>query len=240
MDVSTTPSSNTQQYIKFIDKNGKDVGMLKTTHNTANYHKVEITAIAQKSDGSNLYGALMVYVKSDGTTKTDCPTPASNSNDTSIATTAWVKSKMLDFIYPIGSIYMSVNNVSPQTFLGGTWVALQDRFLIGAGHSYAVNATGGATTHTLSVNEMPSHSHTFAGSSIGSHTHTYTYFKLKDPRFSHGSFTGAEDTERMDQTSTTSNSGASGVSGSIAASGGNQAHSIMNPYLAVYMWKRTA
>lgn len=48
MDVSTTPSSNTQQYIKFIDKNGKDVGMLKTTHNTANYHKVRNNSYSSK------------------------------------------------------------------------------------------------------------------------------------------------------------------------------------------------
>jgi hypothetical protein len=76
-------------------------------------------------------------------------------------------------IYPVGSIYMSVNNVSPATFIGGTWTALTDRVLIGAGSNYTVNATGGATSHThtssahthttaghtLTVNETPSHGH---------------------------------------------------------------------------------
>lgn len=239
MDVTTTPSSDVINKLLWQDKNAKNVGWVKATHNTANQHVMELTAVAINSSNKEVYGAINVSVKPDGTTKTNAPNPASNSNDTSIATTAWVKSKMLDFIYPVGSIYMSVNNVSPQTFLGGTWIALKDRFLIGAGNSYAVNATGGATTHTLTVNEMPSHSHTFAGSSIGSHTHTLP-----------SANSDADGQERYcvsrspwgfnDSNYKTYSSGASSISGSIAASGGGKAHSIMNPYLAVYMWKRTA
>ena len=82
---------------------------------------------------------------------------------------------LLDKIYPIGSIYMSVNNVSPASFLGGTWAVLQDRFLIGAGSIYEVNATGGASSHThttgghtLTVSEIPSHTH----GSAGKHSHS--------------------------------------------------------------------
>ena len=62
-----------------------------------------------------------------------------NDIDTSVAITQ----QIFNLIYPIGSIYMNVNNVSPATFIGGTWTALTDRVLIGAGGGYTVNATGG-------------------------------------------------------------------------------------------------
>jgi len=129
------------------------------------------------------------------------------------------KTSLLNLIYPIGSIYMSVNDISPQSFLGGTWERLQDRFLIGAGNSYNVNATGGSTTHTLTIDEIPSHTHTINDRLVvwdqpnltALNTASYSGpFKLRDWH------TGITD-----------------------STGGGQAHSIMNPYLAVYMWKRT-
>ena len=87
---------------------------------------------------------------------------------------------------------------------------------------------------------MPSHSHTFAGSSIAAHNHIL--FTEGDGNTSYGDY--AVNSQRtwakLDNRYVTNTNGASGVSGSIAASGGNNAHSIMNPYLAVYMWKRTA
>ena len=54
---------------------------------------------------------------------------------------------LLDTIYPVGSIYMSVNNTSPASFLGGTWEQIKDRFLLGAG-SKSAGATGGEENHT--------------------------------------------------------------------------------------------
>lgn len=242
-DNTVAPSASTwQSMIIALDKNNKERATVQATLDPNGASRTKLMAIQQNSSGANVYNSLELSIKADGTQTTKIgASPASNSNDTSIATTAWVKSKMLDFIYPVGSIYMSVNNVSPQTFLGGTWIALKDRFLIGAGNSYAVNATGGATTHTLTVNEMPSHSHTFAGSSIGNHTHTISNvisYEGVNPKVNINHYT--EDYDFTYKNVQTSNSGASGVSGSIAASGGGKAHSIMNPYLAVYMWKRTA
>ena len=55
--------------------------------------------------------------------------------------------KMKNKMYPVGSIYMSMDNTSPASLFGGTWEQLKDRFLIGAGNSYAVNETGGTTEH---------------------------------------------------------------------------------------------
>ena len=66
---------------------------------------------------------------------------------------------MLDNIYPVGSIYMSVNSTNPGTLFGGTWAQIQDRFLLACGSTYANGATGGEATHTLTENEMPTHKH---------------------------------------------------------------------------------
>ena len=65
---------------------------------------------------------------------------------------------LLDICYPVGSIYQSTKATNPGTFLGGTWRSLSDRFLIGAG-AKAAGATGGEESHTLTVSEMPSHTH---------------------------------------------------------------------------------
>lgn len=50
-------------------------------------------------------------------------------------------------VYPIGSIYMSVNPTDPAYLFGGSWVALKDRFLVGAGGAYGVTTEGGSTSH---------------------------------------------------------------------------------------------
>jgi microcystin-dependent protein len=87
-------------------------------------------------------------------------------------------------IYPIGSIYMSVNNVDPSTVFGGTWQQIKDKFLLASGDTYNRGATGGSATvsytpsgsvgsHTLQVNEIPSHSHNYTrGTGVGNHTLT--------------------------------------------------------------------
>ena len=61
----------------------------------------------------------------------------------------------LDKIYPVGSIYMSVNSTSPATLFGGTWEQIKDKFLLASGNTYGAGTTGGEAKHTLTVNEMP-------------------------------------------------------------------------------------
>jgi hypothetical protein len=126
-------------------------------------------------------------------------------------------SDLLSKVYPVGSIYMSVNSTSPASFLGGTWSQLKDRFLLGAGSSYSNGATGGSATHTLTVDQMPSHSHdlidwVFWSASNGG----WTSFR-----------TGTNSSVSRDGLETES-------------VGGGKAHNNMPPYLVVYMWKRTA
>ena len=52
----------------------------------------------------------------------------------------------LDLVYPIGAIYMSMNNTDPSTLFGGTWTRIKDTFLLAAGDTYAGSTTGGSAT----------------------------------------------------------------------------------------------
>ena len=79
---------------------------------------------------------------------------------------------LLNRVYPVGSIYMSAVNISPASFLGGTWQAIeQGRMLMAAGSSWQAGTTGGATYHTLTVAEMPAHDHSATETAAGGHTH---------------------------------------------------------------------
>lgn len=71
---------------------------------------------------------------------------------------AWTSLK--DLIYPVGSIYMNASKTdNPGNIIGDTWTQIQGKFLLGASPSYKIGSTGGAATHTLTVNEIPKHSH---------------------------------------------------------------------------------
>ena len=81
-------------------------------------------------------------------------------------------SDLLNRVYPVGSIYMSAVNVSPASFLGGTWQAIeQGRMLMAAGSSWQAGTTGGAVYHTLTVAEMPAHDHSATETAAGAHAH---------------------------------------------------------------------
>ena len=155
-------------------------------------------------------------------------------------------SDLLDKIYPVGSIYMSMSATNPATLFGvGTWQRIsQGRMLLGADDStYKAGATGGEATHTLTVNEMPAHSHTGTTSTNGEHSHsaswlyawsgsdTWNYFAKSysdNPgTASGGSFT-IGNAGNHDHTFTTNNTG------------GGAAHNNMPPYLVCYIWQRTA
>lgn len=159
-----------------------------------------------------------------------------------------LKSFLVDSIYPVGSIYMSVSSTSPATLFGGTWSQLKDRFLLGAGDTYSNGATGGAATVTLTTSQIPSHTHTFTGSSAttssnGAHTHNIG----RDTDGGSGSSrytVHSSGTSGADGTSPTSSAGAHThtltAKGTNSNTGGGGSHTNMPPYLVVYMWKRTA
>lgn len=119
-------------------------------------------------------------------------------------------------VYPVGSIYISVNSTSPASLFGGTWEQIEDRFLLAAGSTYGAGSTGGEAEHTLTIDEIPSHTH-----EVTRYTST-------------GDLTGTG--YSRDQNVKTVKDTAYGP----YPTGGGQPHNNMPPYLAVYMWKRVA
>lgn len=111
---------------------------------------------------------------------------------TAAITEFWAKCKStfttIDSVYPVGSIYMSVNNTDPGTLFGGTWQQLEDTFLLGAGSSYSVNHVndetptidGGESTHTLTPAETATknHSHNYAKPNTPTGGHTLTISEI--------------------------------------------------------------
>ena len=90
----------------------------------------------------------------------------------SVSATNQVYLAILSAMHPVGSVYMSTSSTNPSSLFGGTWTAIKDRMLIGAGGDYSALATGGAKSVTLTASNLPSHTHTASSSSAGGHTHT--------------------------------------------------------------------
>jgi len=150
------------------------------------------------------------------------PTAAQSVNNTQIATTAYVRSavsSVAGFVAsePVGTLYMSTSSTGPATHRGGTWTQWgKGKFLVGKADSGTFNktpetsgATGGAETHTLTVSEMPSHTHQI-----------YSYASYSVP----GGVVGIN--------------GISGNVES-GAKGGGAAHNNLPPYEVVYIFKKT-
>ena len=139
------------------------------------------------------------------------------SNKPSIPT----NTSIIDLIYPVGSYYWNSNSTSPATLFGvGTWTQITNQFIFAAGGDYASGDTGGEATHTLTIQEMPSHDHrcimeqsyyAYGGpmesdeGPASGHGYAYPFYY---------SFTGTK--------------------------GGGQAHNNMPPYIVAYCWRRDA
>lgn len=116
----------------------------------------------------------------------------------------FTKTEIFDAIYPIGTIYMSVNNVDPGTLFGGTWVEWgQGRVPVGVDTQQeefnTVSKMGGDKTHTLTTAQMPSHTHiqnshnhtqNSHNHTQNSHNHTQNSHNHTQNAHSHGSIKG--------------------------------------------------
>lgn len=107
-------------------------------------------------------------------------------------------------MYPVGSIYINVNNTNPSTFFGGTWVQIEDSFLLSAGSTYVGGDVGGSAStsitvsgtigsHTLTTDEIPSHNHGLNSHthSLNSHTHSLNGHTHSIPNHTHTYWFGA-------------------------------------------------
>ena len=143
--------------------------------------------------------------------------------DSVVSTLTEQYASIVDIVYPIGSIYMSVNAADPSTLFSGTsWEKLEGRFLLGSNSTYTNGSTGGEATHTLTYNEMPKHTHPM-----------YSYNPGGD-----GTWTPDEGAYLVD--SVTDNKNTWWARLAMGYAGGDAAHNNMPPYLVVNMWKRTS
>lgn len=123
---------------------------------------------------------------------------------------------LMSKVYPVGAVYISVNDTDPATLFGGTWQRLQDTFLYATSGTAdtGYQATAGEATHTLTTNEIPAHTH-----NIGSLSRYTASGKA-------GAAVGDGNGNTLNYHTSSTGSGA--------------AHNNMPPYMKVYMWKRTA
>lgn len=143
---------------------------------------------------------------------------------------------VINIMYPVGSIYMSVNSVNPATLFGGTWERIQDRFLVATGSYFNLGQTGGSKDAVV-----VSHTHT-----QDSHSHGYTEgYKVW------GTKSGStEDGDKIGGTAkyyaATADkdykwlAGTGSAQPTINSSGVDGTDKNLPPYFAVNMWKRTA
>ncbi len=128
----------------------------------------------------------------------------------------------VDLIYPIGSIYLSLNDINPNKLFGGTWERIKGKTLVGVDESdtdfKTSKLTGGEKTHKLTIAEMPSHTHdckTYGNGGVSTKG---------------GGLWGVTDAYGE----------ATNQYPSIYKTGGDQAHNNMQPYYTCFIWYRTA
>jgi hypothetical protein len=244
----TSPNANTKLY--YIFNNTASAITVKVSGQTG----VSVPAAAKIElvcNGTDIVSATnyMISPTFNSPTLTGtpvAPTPTYGTNTTQLATAAFVQAA-LQALYPIGSIYASTVSTNPATLFGfGTWVAYASgQMLIGQNGTYTAGSTGGSATTTLSVANMPSHTHTYSGTTdatdlsgtfptattgggySGKFTQNYTYSgNGSDPQpNANVAFAG-------NHTHT--------YSGTTNANGSGTAVTTISPYVAVYMWNRTA
>jgi hypothetical protein len=174
----------------------------------------EITAVTTKREITK----KIVTIKNNDIT-ISYPTDSAGGGNSRISTNGGG----VDFskIYPVGSIYITANDTNPTDLFGGVWEQIKDRFLLSAGTTYAAGSKGGEATHKLTVNEIPAHKHN-------------VYYKYDNN--SADNITAQSWAYVVSNTVNAEKDNGAGMYNT----GGSQSHNNMPPYLAVYVWKRTA
>ena len=169
----------------------------------------------------------------------------------------------VDAIYPVGAIFQTTSDINPNDYFGvGVWEKIENAFLYGSG-TKTVKSMGGEETHTLTLSEMPSHSHSGSTNSTGGHTHTRGTMNITgnfgcvdapkcDGAFALASgtysqnYNGGNNNDHVNFNASRSWTGATSSNGShthtvtVDYSGGGAAHNNMPPYYVVYIWHRVS
>lgn len=132
-----------------------------------------------------------------------------------------IASMLMEMMYPIGSIYISVYSLDPSIQFGfGTWEKIEGKFLLGASSQFPAGSEGGEVEHTLTELEMPAHDHEFDRHQL------WRNEQVPPSTTTMGDGYGANNKTLPIYTDST------------IATGAGEAHNNMPPYLSVYIWKR--
>ena len=172
--------------------------------------------------------------------------------------------------YPVGSIYISVNEENPSKILGGEWEQFgEGKTLVGVDNSQeefnSIEKTGGEKNHTLTIDEIPTHSHEISSlsgttSTVGNHSHEiwptfyggsgwptqsissqYAFSLTKSVQNSnYAPLTGPMASARAGTTSPsgTHNHTVTTDPSQTETVGNSKPYNNLQPYITVYMWKR--
>lgn len=203
-----------------------DLSQINLANLTANLIK---GGMLKLGSSANKYGSAEVYDQSDKLiAKLD------NTGVKTYGDSFKINDKnIFDMIYPVGSIYISVNNVNPSVLFGGTWDQIQDRFLLGAGSTYSAGSTGGEANHTLTQSEIPSYPIGNLPEIVPTNHANWNNGGIQASNM--GNATPSKPGTHGNGNDTTSKTQYSYM---IYSNGGGKPHNNMPPYLAVYIWKR--
>ena len=204
---------------------------------TGNVNTVNNKGVDAGTTNITLYATDIKMSSLDSTTIPNAIPSASSTTPANLGTAAvgtgntWARadhvhnmptaSDLVDLVYPVGSIYMSVNSTSPANLFGGTWQQIEDTFLLSAGSTYTAGATGGEAEHTLTKAELPNERYYIQ------YSQSYIDYGGNKAGSSGGGFS-------------LNNGSASAYTFKTEPIGSGNAHNNMPPYLVVYMWQRTA
>ena len=131
-----------------------------------------------------------------------------------------------EYINTVGAVIFSFDNsFSPSALWGGSWSRVTNRFLIGSGGTYTTGGTGGETNVTITVNQIPGHSH----------VQKLAVFGIGQPIMVEG-----PQSEDGYQVASQGAKSANGTPVQTEASGGGQAHNNMPPYIGCNIWRKIA
>ena len=221
--LSSLPSHNHDD--RYYTESEVDTALNGKANSSHTHTKSEITDFpsipSKTSDLTNDGDGTNVFVKDNDSRLSNARTPLAHTHLSSDVT------DLIDVIYPVGSIYMSVNNVSPSTLFGGTWEQIQDTFLLASGTTYTTGDTGGSADATL-VSHQHGTSTTgeyFVTSENSDSNNTRVSYNASGNRYVDGMTSGPEPFHHRVGTNYVG----------VSATGKN-----MPPYLVVNVWKRTA
>jgi hypothetical protein len=178
------------------------------------------------------------------------PTATFGTNSTQLATTAFATAA-LQSVYPVGSIYINASSsTNPATLIGfGTWTAFgAGRVLVGFDSSNPLFDTAeetGGSANAIAVSHTHTATLTGTSGSAGAHQHQYQtgYQTSVTIEGSNGNFGGGtpDDTSHIYSTASAgTHTHSLSVSGTTDSTGSSGTDANYQPYITVYMWKRTA